>query len=145
MLSQSITSEVLLSKLHALSYGLFVPVFFVLVGMEADFTVLFDAGRTTLFVGVVLVGAILSKYLAGLIGGMMDGFTHTESVLLGVSGLPRLSTTLAAVFAAAEFGLLSAELVAALVAMSVLTTLVSPVLIRTIGARVRMLAPVRSE
>ena len=56
--------------------------------------------------------------------------------LIGFSTTPQLSTTLAAAYAALEFGILGPELVSVLVVLSVVTTIVSPMAIKFISKRV---------
>lgn len=137
VLSETIADKVLIGKLHAVGYGVFIPAFFVHVGMQTDLVALTDQSEGLILMSVITVGAILSKVFSGWLGAKACGYTHEQGWLMGAVGIPRLSTTLVAVFAAAEYSLLSRELAAALVAMSVITTFVGPVLIKLASERLQ--------
>lgn len=128
ILSDSVKSDVLLAKLRALSYGLFIPVFFVLVGMKTDLSVLINSRNTAWFVGAIVVGSVLAKFISGYFAGRLSGFSKAESGFIGSSTIPQLSTTLAAAFTGSQLGLLDAKLVTAIIALSVATTFLGPVL-----------------
>ncbi|RLG19751.1 hypothetical protein DRN67_01915 [Candidatus Micrarchaeota archaeon] len=70
-----------------------------------------------------------SKFISGWIGGLLSGFDKNESVLVGVSTIPQLSTTVAVAFVGLEFGLLNSELVTAMIALSIVSTFVGSMLI----------------
>lgn len=133
VLSDTVKSAPVRGKLHAIGYGVFIPMFFVVIGMQTDFSLFFELSPTLALALMLAVGAIASKFFAGWIGGRLAGFSHGESVLIGATGIPRLSTSLAAVFAAREFGVFSDELAAALVALSIVTTVISPLVIGAAG------------
>lgn len=119
-------------KVHTVGYGLFIPIFFIAVGMQLDLAVFASRQMIGLLV-LVIVGAVLAKVLSGMLGIAMVGYKETRQRLLaGVVTTPHLSTALAAAFTAAEFGLLSKELVSALIVLSVVTTLIAPLLIRMV-------------
>lgn len=140
ILSDTIRSPELFSKLHALGYGIFIPIFFIQVGMEVDVGSLILLQGIAVLTLIIFIGTVVSKFLAGYWAGRIDGYSVPESELLGVGGIPRLSTTLVAVFAAAELQILSQELVSALVISSILTTVATPYLLRDVAARVRSLS-----
>ncbi|PIT91231.1 hypothetical protein COU17_01225 [Candidatus Kaiserbacteria bacterium CG10_big_fil_rev_8_21_14_0_10_49_17] len=129
VLSGSIKSDILVEKLHTISYGLFIPVFFIFIGLNTDLSVLREGGELTLLLFVVL-GSILAKYISGYIGARLGKFTKRESSIVGVATIPQLSTTLAVVFAAVEFGLLERELLTAFIVLSIVTTFAAPVALR---------------
>lgn len=130
VLSETLTNERLLEKLRTISYGIFIPVFFIVVGAQTDISVLTAVDTQLLLVMTVVLGSIAAKFVSGWIGGALSGFTRRESTFIGVATLPQLSTTLAAVFAAVELGLLENTLITAMVALSVVTTFISPLLVR---------------
>lgn len=127
VLSDNIQTEELKSKLHTISYGMFVPVFFVLVGRSMDFSVFAELSSALALITVIVVGSVLSKLVSGTLGGRVVGFNKAQSLFFGASSIPQLSTTLAAVFSASAAGLLTAELVTALIILSVISTLVGPI------------------
>lgn len=48
VLSKTIKDKPIESKLHVLSYGIFIPIFFLKVGIETDLTIFFKASSTIL-------------------------------------------------------------------------------------------------
>lgn len=137
VLSGSITSSILKEKIRTISYGLFIPTFFILIGIETDISVFVDAqGASTLALAIIL-GSVLSKFFSGWVGAMVVGFERDQALLFGISSVPQLSTTLAVAFTALSLGLIDQNLIAALVALSVVTVMVSPVLMSILSARIR--------
>ncbi len=129
VLSESIKSELLRQKLHAISYGIFIPAFFIIIGTETDISVFSRTGGALLLTAAILIGSMGSKFISGWIGGLLSGFDKNESVLVGVSTIPQLSTTVAVAFVGLEFGLLNSELVTAMIALSIVSTFVGSMLI----------------
>jgi len=121
-------------KIRIFSYGLFIPIFFLILGMQTDLSVFLSATSVMLTVFVVL-GLIISKIVSGWIGGRLIKFSGKESLLIGISTIPQLSTTLAAAFAALEFGILNQELITSLVVLSIVTTFIAPLIIKFIVKR----------
>lgn len=130
VLSKSVTSELLIDKLRTLSYGLFIPVFFVVIGMNTDIGILRESSEAVGLVLAVIGLSIGTKFLSGWLGAKLSGFKKKDALTIGIATTPQLSTTLAVVFAAVELGLLGPELITAMVALSVVSTLIAPVILR---------------
>jgi Kef-type K+ transport system membrane component KefB len=136
VLSHETQNDKLKEKLRTISYGIFIPVFFVVVGSRTDLSVLLGAGGAMLLTGVIVLGSSLSKYVSGWIGARLSGFSIAESNLVGASTIPALSTTLAAAFAGFELGILDENIITALVVLSVVSTFVAPILMRVFSSRI---------
>ena len=128
VLSDSLKSEVLLEKIKTLSYGIFIPTFFIVVGAETNLFVLTESKEVLYIVAAVVVGSLIAKYLSGYFGAKIVGFNKLESKLFAVSSMPQLSTTLAVVFTGVEFGFLDEKIMTAMIILSVVSTVVAPVL-----------------
>lgn len=132
VLSDSIKSEILIDKLRTISYGIFIPVFFVIVGMQTDISVFWSsAGQLGLIVTIVL-GSVIAKLGSGWLAARLTQHKMQESFIFGFATVPQLSTTLAVVFTAVELELLPTNLITAMVALSVVTTLVAPIALRSL-------------
>jgi len=118
-------------KIRTVSYGIFIPTFFLIIGMQTDLSV-FLLERSVLLTYFIVIGLISSKIVSGWIGGRLIKFSGKESLLIGVSTVPQLSTTLATAFAALEFGILNQEIITSLVVLSIVTTLAVPLTIKLI-------------
>lgn len=81
---------------------------------------------------VIVLGSIFSKFLSGLFGGKLIGFKWSKSSIIGVATIPRLTITLAVVFTGFKASFFDHELVAAIVILSLVTTLIGPFLINAL-------------
>jgi Kef-type K+ transport system membrane component KefB len=132
VLSDSIKSAILIDKLRTMSYGIFIPVFFVVVGMNTDLGIFTDTVTNVALIFTVIAGSILTKFGSGWLGARLSGFRNREGLVVGVATIPQLSTTLAVVFTAVELGILQNELITAMVMLSIMTTLVAPMALRVL-------------
>lgn len=129
VLSKTIKEKPIEDKLHVLSYGVFIPIFFLKVGIETNLTVFFQANGVILLALTIVTGLILSKILSGYLCGKIMGFTQKERLLFGVSSIPQLSTSLAVTFTALERNLIDANLQVSIVFLSVTTILIAPLVV----------------
>ncbi|MBI2098681.1 MAG: cation:proton antiporter [Candidatus Wildermuthbacteria bacterium] len=127
--SEIIKSNILKEKLRTISYGLFVPIFFIVVGTQTNIRVFTEINGTILLTILIVGGSVFSKFVSGWVGGKLIGFTNREAVIVGVATVPQLSTALAVVAVGYQRGLLSQELVAAIVVLSVTGVFLAPLLI----------------
>lgn len=133
VLSEQIVSKELRQKLHVLAYGVFIPVFFVLVGAQTDISLLANTNGALSVALLVFLGAVLSKIASGWLGGRLSGLSQRESLFIGVATIPRLSITLAVLVAGGELGIVDDTLAVALLILIVGTTLITPALVRVFG------------
>lgn len=128
VLAGSIQSRLIKAKLHALSYGFFVPVFFVVMGASVDLSVFLDGFEAFALTAAIVGGLIASKFIGGWLAGRVNGYTQLESSYIGVTVIPQLSTALAVAFLGFGEGLLDDKLLAAIVVLAVVTATVAPVI-----------------
>jgi Kef-type K+ transport system membrane component KefB len=112
----------------SLAYGLFVPIFFVNVGLSVDLHGL--QLNAIWLILVVTLAAIAGKLIGAAAGARLGGFPAHESFQLGVGMVARGEVTLIVVAAASKAGLVEAGAFSAIVAAVLLTTLVTPPLLR---------------
>lgn len=137
VLSDSLKSDVLKDRIRTVSYSIFIPTFFVIIGAQADISVLFNVDGALIFITAIVFGSILSKFFSGLIGARMVGFSYDQSLLFGISSVPQLSTTLAVALSALSFGLVDETLLTGMVILSIITVIVSPVLLNIFSERIK--------
>lgn len=145
VLSESIKSEILIEKLRTISYGIFIPIFFVIIGMETNIQIFATGANSLLLVLAILVASMSSKFISGWAGARIGGFSNQESVIVGVATMPQLSTTLAVVFTAVEMKLIEPELVTAMVILSIVSTVVTPVLMQSLTKKIPWWKPVTEK
>ncbi|HEY4497072.1 MAG TPA: cation:proton antiporter [Candidatus Paceibacterota bacterium] len=136
ILSGSVQTKIARAKLHAVSYGLFIPLFFVVIGSNINLSVLQDATLIFPIAIAVVIGSIGSKFISGWLSGKILGFTAGESAFLGASTIPSLSTTLAVAFLGFNQGILTQELLTSVVLLSIVTSIVSPFLVGLFSKRI---------
>lgn len=136
ILSDSLNDKVTKAKLHAIAYGLFIPIFFVMVGAEIDLGVFIEAPEVIWLVLAVVIGSVAVKYVSGWFGSRAAGFTSAQSKLFGVATIPQLNVTLVVASAGFAHGIIGLNLLTALVILSVVTTLVAPPLMTRYAKRV---------
>lgn len=138
MLSHIIKNPAIKEKLRTVSYGIFIPIFFIVVGVDADIQDIVAAREALLLTASLIVGTILAKFISGYLAGRALKYDEPSSALIGASSIPQLSTTLAVAFAGVELGLLTPALSASLVLLSIVTTFISPFLIRLLAKQINV-------
>jgi Kef-type K+ transport system membrane component KefB len=129
ILTKTIKGKQIESKLHVLSYGIFIPIFFLQVGIETDLTAFLRASSTLLF-SLLIVGSLLfSKIGSGYVCGKLIDGSQKERFLFGFSSIPQLSTSLAVSFTALDRGLIDTNLQVSIVLLSVTTVLLAPIIV----------------
>jgi len=136
IMSDIADNEKVKEKLRIVSYGFFIPIFFVVIGMQTDISLLLKFNGALVIVSAIVLSSMASKFISGIIGGTLSGFNFKESALIGSATMPQLTTTLAVAFAGLEFGLFDQKLVTALVALSLISVVISPLLINMISKKV---------
>jgi len=118
----------LLHEVEHTAFAFFVPFFFVSVGLTAQF-----AGMTAafaLFVGVLVVVAVVTKLVGAGLGAFLGGFKLRESVGIGAGMVARGEVGLIVAAIGLEQGLIQQDMYTAMVLVSLLTTLVTPPLLK---------------
>jgi Kef-type K+ transport system membrane component KefB len=113
-----------------IAYGVFVPIFFVDVGLKANFRTL--DRESLIFLGVLLIIAILSKIIGSGLGGLLGKLTIRESVQLGFSMVPRGEVVLIVATVGITEGFINQTELSVAVGMVVLTTLLTPPILRSL-------------
>lgn len=117
-------------RMHTMAYAWIVPVFFVNIGLEANGRAI---GLSGIGFALALVGAaMLSKIIGCGLGGWFGGFSSLDAFRLGVGMMSRGEVGLIVAAVAIENGLITQAVFASVVLMVLLTTLVTPLLLRTL-------------
>jgi Kef-type K+ transport system membrane component KefB len=124
--------ERLQAGVSALAYGLFVPIFFVSIGLEVNARDL--GGGALLLATVIIVVAIASKFLGSGLGARWAGFSWRESWQMGAGMVSRGEVGLIVANVGISAGLVGGEEFSAIVAMVLATTIVTPPMLRALFA-----------
>ncbi|MGB5440045.1 MAG: cation:proton antiporter [Gammaproteobacteria bacterium] len=106
----------------------FGATFFVSLGVLADLRSL--GMETLIFASVLTLAALLSKFVGCGLSARLTGMTNRESMIIGVGMAPRGEVAMVIALLALNRGVIEQPAYVALVLMSLVTTLVVPVLLR---------------
>lgn len=112
----------------ALAYGLFVPIFFINVGLTANLRDLISP-IFWLF-AVMTVFAIIGKILGAGAGALLGGLDRRESLQLGIGMMSRGEVGLIVATVGVTQGLINEVIFSAVVGVVIMTTLLTPPLLR---------------
>ena len=130
---RAMTHPAFRTKLEAVGYGVFIPVFFVSSGIRFDLNALFASASTVARVPLFLAALLLVRGLPALVyRSAVGGRGSLVAGLLQATSLPFI---VAASMIGLELGLLDQATGAALIAAGLLSVLLFPVLALTILRR----------
>jgi Kef-type K+ transport system membrane component KefB len=129
MFARSPERDALEPRISALAYGFFVPIFFVSIGLSVDIASV-KAGLG--LAAVVIIVAILGKLLGSGLGAKWAGFSWREAWQLGAGMVSRGEVGLIVASVGAQAGLVNEAEFAAIVGMVIVSTLVTPPVLRAL-------------
>ncbi|MSO45575.1 MAG: cation:proton antiporter [Acidobacteria bacterium] len=115
--------------IHPLTYSMFVPVFFISIGLQANGR---ELGERAMFTIVLVLVAIVSKAIGCGVFARLFGFTTTESVRVGAGMISRGEVGLIVAGYGLAHGLIGRDVFSASVIMVLATTIVTPPLMRLV-------------
>ena len=115
-----------LQNVDFLSSGIFIPIFFLMVGVETDLRIFQRGFNWAYFAGMLLL-LISVKVISGYFIARREKFGTRESLGFGFATTPHLSSTLATASIGYEAGLLTPTLLSFIILISILTTFLGPV------------------
>jgi len=112
--------------LSSITGGFLAPVFFAYLGLEFKMQVI----DSFWFVAVVLVVSIVTKILAGWLGGRLIGLSKSDALGIGfiLNGRGVMELVIASI--AYDRGFIGQDLFSVLVLMGVITTMITPLMFR---------------
>jgi Kef-type K+ transport system membrane component KefB len=113
---------------YAIGHGLLIPLFFVSIGLSSDYRAL--AGHWMLML-VVLVVAVLGKLVGCGLAALASGMDWVRSLRIGCGMISRGEVGLIVTAMGASTGIFNKSEVAVMVAVVLLTTLLTPLALRS--------------
>lgn len=117
-------------KVDTASYLIFSPVFFASIGLKTDFTGI--TASMIWFAIALLLTAVVTKMIGCGLGAKLCRFSNKESLCIGVGMISRGEVALIVAQKGAAAGMLSQSLFPAIVMVVIVTTLVTPVLLKLV-------------
>ena len=120
-------------KVEPIAYAMFVPVFFVSIGMNITFD---GIGNQIWFILALTVIAVLTKLIGCGFGARMTGFDAKSSAIIGAGMVSRGEVALIIAGTGLSSGLLAQDYFTAIVIVVILTTMITPPMLKyTFGAK----------
>ncbi|MCZ0756875.1 cation:proton antiporter [Anoxybacillus sp. J5B_2022] len=114
-------------KVETISYSIFVPVFFTSIGVAVELS---GVGKHLWLIVGLSVLAIFTKLVGAAFGAKLAGFAWKSSLAVGAGMVSRGEVALIIAGIGLESKLLTADLFAAIVVVVLVTTLVTPPLLK---------------
>ncbi len=119
--------SVLMIKLDGMGYGFFIPIFFIMVGIQFDPAALLEFDRSLfVFLGLLLLTLFLIKIVPSLLWTRFFG--KQKAVAAGFLMSSRLSLIIAASAIGLQLGVITTGINASFILMAVFTCLLSPLI-----------------
>jgi Kef-type K+ transport system membrane component KefB len=115
-------------KVEILSYLLFSPVFFASIGIKTSLSGM--DGNLIGFAVLLLIVAILTKVVGCGLGAKLCKYTNKESLQIGIGMISRGEVALIVAQKGYQNGMLDDTLFAAIVFVVIITTLITPILLK---------------
>lgn len=128
MFGRTQEKSIIESNLISIAYAFFVPIFFVSIGLNVNLREL-GVESIWIFLGLSVI-AIAGKIIGSGSGALMAKFTPRESLQIGIGMVSRGEVGLIIANIGANAGYLSEELLTIIVGMILVTTLVTPPMLR---------------
>jgi Kef-type K+ transport system membrane component KefB len=130
-------------KIRTITYAFLVPVFFVSIGLQADARAI--TGPSLLFLVVLLLVAVVSKVVGSGAGARLGGFTGRQSLRVGVGMVSRGEVGLIVAAVGVGQGLVDPGLFSVVVVLVLLTTILTPIMLRQVFPAAARPKPAQAE
>lgn len=123
-------------RLESLGYGLFIPVFLFVIGIETDLGVLWRFDPSNALAVAIVTGAVATKLIGGLAGAKWAGLDTRDATAVSICSTAKLAVPLSATYAARDLGILDQDLFSAIAITAVATSMLAPLVLSSLGRRV---------
>lgn len=128
VISSTSKTKYIAHRFDTMSYLLLSPIFFASIGLKVTLTNM--TPTIIIFAVVLLVVAILSKVVGCGLGAKICRYTNKEALQIGVGMISRGEVALIVADKGLNMGLMSSGLFGPIVIMVVITTVVTPILLK---------------
>ena len=126
-ISETKFKEKLSLKIEPIGYAVFIPVFFVSIGLSISFK---GMQNDILFIVLLIIIAILGKQIGCGFGAKLFGLTWNEANIVGAGMVSRGEMALVVANVALNAGVIDASHYTAMIVVTVITTLIAPVILK---------------
>ena len=133
IISNTERTEYLQSKFDILSYLLLSPVFFASIGLSVELPKMTPV--IILFTLILVLVAVLTKILGCGLGAKMCGYQTNQCMRIGIGMVSRGEVALIVASKGAAMGLMGSSFMGPVVVMVVVTTVITPILLKVVYNR----------
>lgn len=126
-ISETDYSDRLSTKIEPIGYAVFIPVFFVSIGLQISFA---GMGKDLLFIVLLIIVAILGKQIGCGVGAKMFNLNWTEANIVGAGMVSRGEMALVVANVAIQSHLIDQNHYTAMIVVTVITTLIAPLILK---------------
>ncbi|WP_122645568.1 cation:proton antiporter [Enterococcus mediterraneensis] len=130
---QTKVKDTVQTNVEALGYAVFIPVFFVSIGLEVTFDQFFDQLSFVLLFTFI---AVFSKLAGGFLGAKISRFSNNSALMVGAGMISRGEMALIILQIGNEAGLVEKRFYSPLVLIILLSTLISPLVLKAFTKRI---------
>lgn len=128
IISNTVRREYIIHRFETMSYLLLSPIFFASIGLTVELPQM--SATIILFALALLVVAIVSKVIGCGVGAKLCKYSNREALQIGTGMVSRGEVALIVASKGAALGLLSAVQFGPIVIMVVVTTIITPILLK---------------
>uniref|UniRef100_A9A6D9 Sodium/hydrogen exchanger n=1 Tax=Methanococcus maripaludis (strain C6 / ATCC BAA-1332) TaxID=444158 RepID=A9A6D9_METM6 len=136
--SEELTKEehdkILNENLNAIGYGIFIPLFFLNLGMTTDISVIFNFDNLSLIFASV-VSLISLKIISGYFSLRILDYNKLKSFCGGLLTVPSLTASLVGATLGRDLGILPEKFFVAVVVIALLTSTVAPIYVKNLVSK----------
>ncbi len=118
-------------NINFLSSGIFIPIFFLVVGVKTDLRI-FRFGYNWVYPVIITLTLMGTKIISGFWVARRESFGLRESFGFGFATTPQLSTALAAAIAGYEVGLFAPVFLHSIILLALVSTFAGPIMSRVL-------------
>lgn len=128
IISNTERTKYIASRFETISYMLLSPMFFASIGIQVEIGKMDSS--IILFSVIIVIAAILTKVIGCGLGAKISKFSNRESLRVGTGMVSRGEVALIVANKGAAVGLMTAAFFAPIVIMVVITTVITPILLK---------------
>ena len=132
IIAQTDEARRITTEIMTIAYSLFVPVFLVSIGIKSDIGILLHAGTFALVYSFV---GVFGKIVGCGVGALLAKFKPKEALRVGVGMIPRMEVALIMANVALTEGVFDQGIFSIPVAMVIITTIITPPLLKLVFTR----------
>lgn len=126
-ISETKYKDRLATKIEPIGYAVFIPVFFVSIGLDISFA---GMSKDILFIVLLIITAILGKQIGCGIGAKFFKLNWTEANIVGAGMVSRGEMALVVANVAISSHLIDQNHYTAMIVVTVITTLIAPLILK---------------